>query len=239
MSFQDEIIVLKEVQYKDYDKILQCFSKKNGKIQVMARNARRANNENMSIAQIMNHSQVNIYLNKDMYILTNGSVINHFYEMRNNFESYVYGSYVLEILNHVLQENENYSKVFDMSVKILQMLEKHPDKMDYFIAAYEIKLISILGYKPELDTCSHCGGNDQAFIFSIDGGGIVCNKCKTLESGLSVTPDDIAAIRNLIGSKFENITSLNKISSRALFIINAYFNHYIGKDNFKSLKLIR
>ncbi|MDP1069185.1 DNA repair protein RecO C-terminal domain-containing protein, partial [Klebsiella pneumoniae] len=70
-----------------------------------------------------------------MYILTNGSVINHFYEMSNNFESYVYGNYILEILNHVLQENENYSKIFEMSVKILQMLEHHPDKMNYLIGA--------------------------------------------------------------------------------------------------------
>ncbi len=238
MSFQDEIIVLKEIHYKDYDKILQCFSKKNGKIQVMARNARRANNENMSVAQIMNHSLVNIYLNKDMYILTNGSVINHFYEMRNNFESYVYGNYILEILNHVLQENENYSKIFEMSVKILQMLEHHPDKMNYLIGAYEIKLISILGYKPELDSCSHCGGAEKAVLFSIDEGGIVCKKCTSMQPGLSIVPDDIVAIRRLIGIRFDDIKNLNHISNRALYIINAYFNHYIGKDNFKSLKLI-
>lgn len=238
MSFEDEIIVLKEVQYKDYDKILQCFSKKNGKIQVMARNARRANNENMSVAQIMNHSIVNIYLNKDMYILTNGSVINHFYELRNNFESYVYGNYILEILNHVLQENENYSKIFDMSVKILLMLVHHPDKMNYFIAAYEIKLISILGYKPELDSCSHCGGNEKAFLFSIEEGGIVCKKCTSQQLGLSVSLEDIVAIKSLIGTRFDDIKSLSHISNRALYIINAYFNHYVGKDNFKSLKLI-
>lgn len=239
MSFQDEIIVLKEVHYKDYDKILQCFSKKNGKIQVMARNSRRANNENMAIAQTMNHSMVNIYLNKDMYILSNGTVLNHFYELRNNFESYVYGNYILEILNHVLQENENYSKIFDMSVKILMMLEKHPEKIRDLIAAYEIKLISILGYRPELDSCSHCGSNEKSLLFSIEDGGIVCSKCARTQSGLRISHDDLTAIRSLIGCRFEDVGYLSHISQRALFIINAYFNHYIGNDNFKSLKLIK
>lgn len=239
MAAVDEIIILKEVKYKDNDKILHCFSKRRGKIQIMAKNSRKTNSRNLSLTQTLSHISVDLYKGKGMYSLSDGEVINSFYSLKNNYEGFVYSSYVLEILNHVLQENESYSKIFDMTVKLFTMLSESDENIEVLIAAYEFKLVSILGYKPWLDSCISCGMEDGKYAFSIFEGGLVCSKCREKERNyVYLNKVDIDCLKLLLMSKFENLGKVDICSKKILKLTGLYFRYHIGKNNFKSLKLL-
>jgi DNA repair protein RecO (recombination protein O) len=239
MSEQDEIIVLKEIDYKDYDKILHCFSKKRGRIQVMARGAQKSNSENMSIAQTFNYCDITLIQNKEMFILINGSVLNSFYRLRQKYENYVYGSYILEILNHVLQENDHQANAFEMTVRMLEVLEDVSANISWYIHAYEIKLISMMGFKPQLEHCAVCGAARPRHIkFSISEGGIICNSCGVMKDSSLTTQESINDMFKLLYVKFEHIATIKEINIEALKLIRKYFNAYVGKEQFKSLKLL-
>jgi DNA repair protein RecO (recombination protein O) len=238
MSIQDEIIVLKEINYKDYDKILHCFSRKFGKIQIMSRNTRRINNENASISLTFNHSKVNLYKNKDMYILNNGNLVNNFYNIKSRYEAFVYSNYTIEILNHILQENEANEKLFDMTIKLLKMFSEISDNHKELMAAYEIKVISILGFRPYLLDCVNCNNNNNISYFSVREGGAICNKCGSFIHGLiKIEKEDIKCIDYMINNKFEDIID-KSIDVKVLYLIKEYFNYQVGKNDFKSLRLL-
>jgi DNA repair protein RecO (recombination protein O) len=238
MSIRDEIIVLREIQYKDYDKILHCFSKKYGKIQIMAKRVRKSHSENSSVSLTFNHSGVNLIKNKDMYILLDGDVINNYYKIQNHYKSYVYGSYTLEILNHILQENESNIKLFEMTIKLFQMLSVESEGIESLMAAYEIKLISLMGFRPLMDRCISCDVRDELCYLSVEEGGVICKSCaKTMLNLIKFDANMLYELDFLIRHKFEDIIKI-EIHSKTIQFIHVYFMHHAGKDNFKSLKLL-
>jgi DNA repair protein RecO (recombination protein O) len=239
MAASEEIIILKEVKYKDNDKILHCFSRRRGKIQIMAKNSRKTNSRNLSLTQTLSHISVDLYKGKGMYSLSDGEVLNSFYSLKNNYDGFVYSSYVLEILNHVLQENENYSKLFDMTVKLFTLLSESVENIEVLIGAYEIKLVSLLGYKPWLESCISCGSKEGKFAFSISDGGLVCRCCR--ENGRNyvyLNEGEINCLKMLIKTKFDDMGKIDCCSKKILKLAGLYFRYHIGKNNFKSLKLL-
>jgi DNA repair protein RecO (recombination protein O) len=239
MSASNEIIILKEVKYKDNDKILHCFSRSMGKITIMAKNSRKTNSKNLSLTQTLSHISVELYKGKGMYSLSDGEVLNSFYSLKNDYDGFVYSSYIVEILNHVLQENENYSKVFDMTVKLFTMLSESAENIEVLIAAYEIKLVSILGFKPWLESCISCGREDGKYAFSIPEGGLVCGNCREKgQNYVYLNSGDIDCLKLLLLSRFDDMGKVDICSEKMLKLIGFYFRYHIGKNNFKSLKLL-
>lgn len=239
MSAGNKIIILKEVKYKDNDKILHCFSRSMGKITVIAKNSRKTNSKNLSLTQSMSYISADLYMGKGMYRLSDGEVINSFYGIKNNYDSFIYSSYVLEILNHILQENENYSKLFDMTVKLFNILTESVGNIETLISAYEIKLISILGYKPCLDSCISCSREEENYVFSIPEGGLVCKNCR--ERGrdyVYLDKGDINCMKIMLMSRLDDIVKGHACSKKVLKLVGLYFRYHIGKNNFKSLKLL-
>lgn len=239
MAIQDEIIVLREIKYKDNDKILQCFSKRHGKIQIMAKNCRKSSSQNLSITNAFNHSSVNIFRNKEMYILSSGELINSFFDIKEKFENFIYANYILEILNHILTEDDNYTKIFDMTIKCFTILSSDVKNINYLIAAYELKMISFLGYRPQLSNCLNCGDTKKTVFFSIIEGGVICEDCKYMVNNLKkLNEEDIIMISLFLTSTFEEVIQMKNIKDALLILINEYFKYHIGKNNFNSLKLL-
>ncbi len=234
----DEVLILKEVIYKENDKILHALSRENGKIQLLSRGAKKSNSHLINISQLFAYSKCSMTKSKDMYIITHAELIDNHFGLKNNVEAFYCGSYILELISYVAQENEMDFRIFDMTVSVLKYLSEFKKDYDKLTAAYELKLISMLGYKPTLSHCISCGGEMKANAkFSIQEGGLFCNECVNYGNGINVTYGEILTLDRILRSKFENINSID-VTANILNLIRNFLFYYIGKDNFTTLKLL-
>jgi recombinational DNA repair protein (RecF pathway) len=66
---------------------------------------------------------------------------------------------------------------------------------------FEIRLMALLGFAPQLNRCSTCGGGlaeSSLLVFSVGGGGIVCPSCAGSQSraqSVPLSPDVLAILR--------------------------------------------
>ena len=173
-----------------------------------------------------------------MYIITHAELIDSFYNLKNNIDAFYHGSYVLELISYIAQENEVDSRIFDMTVSVLSHFSSLQKDFDKLTAAYELKLAAMLGYMPDLKHCLSCGkdikGNSQ---FSIKDGGLYCGDCVNYGNGINVTYNEIITMERLLKIKFESICSVD-VNQKVLQIIRNFLFYYIGKDNFTTLKLL-
>lgn len=246
MIIEDEILVLKEIRYNDNDKILHALSKNNGKIQIVSRGCRKNKSPLVNISQIMSYSKCQLYVSRDMYILNSGELIDNFYNIRNNITAFLYGTYILELLNYISQENEVDKKAYDMTIRLFQILESVEDdekKIENIISIYELKLISMLGYRPQIKECILCGeklNNKSLYSFNIKDGGIQCKNCVNINiSGYDISYKNIVLLNNILISKLDDNEIINAISDNMNFLIKKYLFYHIGKSNFTTLKLLR
>ncbi len=234
----DEVLILKEVIYKENDKILHALSKSNGKIQLLSKGSKKSNSHLINVSQLFAYSKCSLAKSKDMFIITHAELIDNFYGLKNNMEAFFHGNYILELISYVAQENEIDSRIFDMTVSILNYLSNANKDYDKLTAAYELKLISMLGYKPTFKFCLSCGKDiDTNAKFSITEGGLFCNQCVNYGSGINVSYSEILTMERILKSKFENVNSID-MTANILNLIRSFLFYYIGKDNFTTLKLL-
>lgn len=234
----DEILVLKEVIYKENDKILHVLSRTRGKIQLISKGAKKSNSHLINASQLFAYSKCSMNISRDMYIITSADLIDNFYNLKNNMDAFFNGNYILELISYVAQENEVDFRIFDMTVSVLKYLSVMSKDFDKLTAAYELKLVSMLGYKPDFAHCISCGKdikNDSQF--SIKDGGLFCSECVNYGNGINVTYSEILTLEKILKIKFENINSI-EVSKKILQIIRNFLFYYIGKDNFTTLKLL-
>ena len=88
-----------------------------------------------------------------------------------------YASAVAESLEAITPQGETNEQVFGLLRKALYQLNYcHASKLDFFFAAFLLKLLSVSGFHPELARCVKTGadlrGEDQV-LFSAELGGVV------------------------------------------------------------------
>lgn len=234
----DEILVVKELSYKENDKILHALSRTRGKIQLISKGSKKSNSHLINASQLFAYSKCSMTKSRDMYVITSAELIDNFYNLKNNLDAFYHGNYILELISFVAQENEVDYRIFDMTVSVISYLSIMSKDFDKLTAAYELKLASMLGYKPDFRHCLSCGKDIKAESqFSIKDGGLFCSECVNYGNGINVTYNEILTMERILKVKFENISSV-EVNPKILQIIRNFLFYYIGKDNFTTLKLL-
>lgn len=238
-----EGIVLKEIRYKDTSKIIKVFTKEYGMISIMARGAYRPKSKIIANTQPFSYNEYNLHKGRNFFYLNQGSIINSFYYIREKMERFAYGSYMLELVEKSLAEEEKNEKLFLLFRKGLIILEKLDKSFMKFIISYELKFISFLGYKPYLQNCVLCGNNNMEKIkFSIENGGIICSNCfSKSHSSYLIEREEYIALNEFLYTKLEQAYKI-KLSNKSLYklheVLVEYILYNIDRKRFNTINLM-
>lgn len=238
-----EGIVLNEIRYKETSKILNIYTEKLGKITVMAQGAYRPKSNLIANTQPFTLNEYGLRKGRNFYYINNADVLDSYYSIRENMERMIYGFYILELIEKSTPFEEENDKLFSLlkkGLKVLSELEK-----DYlkFIAAYEIKFISFLGYRPYLRNCVNCNNElNTKMKFSIVHGGLLCDDCFSLDiTAKTVDSQFVKGLNDLIYTSFESledITTPNKTLKTIHDVLLDYILSNIDRKEFKSLNIL-
>lgn len=240
---KSEGIVLKEVRYKDTSKILSIYTKEHGKIAVMAQGAYRANSQLMSTTQVFSYSEYHFNVGRGLIYLNQADLINSFYSIRERMERVVYGYYMLELVDKSLAEEQENEKMFLLLEKGLRVLSKLNKNFLQFIIAYELKFVSFLGYKPNIERCVSCNSIKAENIkFSISQGGIICSDCFNVDPfAIYLNSETYETMHKLLYiplERIDEVVSPNGSLDKLHEIIVKYILRNIDRKRFNSLKLM-
>lgn len=238
-----EGIVLSELRYKETSKILKVYTKKVGKISVMAQGAYRPKSKVTASTQSFSYSEYQLQEGRSFYYLSEGDIIDSFYSIRDNMERIVYGFYMLELIDKSTPDEEENEKLFlllEKGLRILSGLEK-----DYlkFIVSYELKYISFLGYRPFLSSCVICNSpTGQRIKFSISNGGIICESCFSHDyTSKNIDYPLLSAMNDLIFTSLDDLDKI-RVSESTLISLHKllvdYILYNIDRSEFKSLDIL-
>jgi DNA repair protein RecO (recombination protein O) len=170
-------IVIGEVNIGEADKILTILTKKYGKIQALSKGARRLKSALIACSQPLVYSDFIFYKGKDIYKLSSGEVIESFYDIRSDLERFAYASYITDIIKEITRENISSYKVIQLFLNTLYMLTKTNHQYELITRAFEFRVMSLIGYKPQVDCCSLCAKNERLTGFCFSSNGLVCQEC--------------------------------------------------------------
>lgn len=242
MLYKLQGIVLKATKINDSDKILTIFTKEQGKIQAVAKGVRNPKSKLIGSTQVFSLCDFVLYKGKNLYNLNQGEVINSYYPLREDLKKLAYSSYIIELVNSGVVEEEANTKIFGLLEKTLTLIMSDA-RYKQIVRAFELKFISYLGYRPHLIDCVNCHKElTDKIKFSINHSGILCDECRSIDRyGYNINQEVANMMKFLLFSSFEDILEV-EIDGNILKVLENILRTYIGnnldKTNFKSLKFI-
>ena len=153
-------IVLKSVPYKENDLILTIFSRKLGKVSVIARGAKKSKSSLLSSSQIFAYSNFTLKREGNMYRVTQSEIIKSFYNLSYDFEAFSYATYILKLIDSFIIENQPNNRLFILLAQSLYLFCEEDIDMEYVSLCFKLKFLEYIGFKPIVNTCVSCYNKD-------------------------------------------------------------------------------
>lgn len=247
MYIKTEAIVLRKTFYNDSDAILTLFSRKMGKISAYARGARKSRTMISTVAHPFIYGEFVLRGKPDIYSISSAEIIDSNYSIREDLKKLSFASYFLELCGYSIHEGMTNPRLFDLTVGILGKMNRKGCDLDKIKLAYEIKLLSYSGLKPEVSKCLKCGINniESLTLFSIADGGVICGECAGeghMGNAIAVSKQFIYLTRYLIEKDIDVIcrTKINTGMVRHLDkMFELYIKYHMDIKSFKSLDFLK
>ncbi|MBE6984121.1 MAG: DNA repair protein RecO [Ruminococcaceae bacterium] len=176
MYIKTEGIVLRETEYKDNDKLLTVLTKDLGKITVKAVGVKSQRSRLKAACQLLSFSEMTLLEHQGRYTLTEGSTKEMFTQLRNDIELLYLATYFAQVCDAVAQEDDPNPEILSLLLNCLYALTKLKKPQLLVKAVFELRLMCIVGFLPDLRGCLVCG-NEQADRFNITQGVVQCAGC--------------------------------------------------------------
>ena len=242
-----EGIVLKYSNFGESDKILTILTRNSGKIKAIAKGCRKPKSSLLSSSEVFVFSEFVLYKGTNLYHLSQAVTRETFYNMRKDLLRLSYATYFAELADAVSDEGIPSERLFLLLAKTLYYLSTGEVPMGLLHLGYQLKLMDISGYRPNLSRCTWCKKADRDFTkFSVGLGGVICRECGSDENILKhgdvfrISQGTAEAFNFLLNTEISRLNTIkidNTIFNEIDKITRSFIQNHLDK-RFKSLDFL-
>ena len=152
MHITTKALVLREVDYRESDKILTLFTQDQGKLTASARGSRKKGSAIAAGCQLLAWSEMVLYDYQGRWSVKEAATQRLFRGVRDDIERLALGCYFAEVTELLAVEGEENPELLSLILNSLHALDKLPDKpLPQVKAAFEWKAMALAGYEPLLE----------------------------------------------------------------------------------------
>lgn len=236
-------IIIKRRDFQENDRLFYIYTKEHGKIEVVAKGTKKISSKLNAYLEPFYLVNLMIAKGKVLDKLANANIVRTYENLRNDKEliGFFLINYLSEIINNLILGQSPQNIKYDLLLELLDILDneiinERENKKECLLMltnVFIIKLLNLLGYRPEIKRCLSC---HKAIlltknIFNFSRGGVICDDCKKIcliEDYIKVS-DKVIKLLQLAGSEdlgyFLNmangqkeINEFNKIVQRLVLV---------------------
>lgn len=225
-------IVLRSIDYKDSDRMLTLLTRDSGKLSCLARGARKQNNGLFGLSDMFVCAEFGFYKRGGKYIVTQGVLRQNFYNIRVDAEAMAVAAVLTESCEKAATEGEGDPRMFALLAGALFALDRGARPGDVF-CFFVIKLLDVLGMRPQTECCVSCGAVPAAKL-NIALGGTVCEEC----FGERVPEEFLKDIRGILSTPSKNMKEYRMQSGYDFLLFCSKWLSHVLMLQPKSLKVM-
>ncbi len=175
--YRVEAIVLRQQDYGEADRILTLLTPA-GKVTALARGIRRTTSHKAGQLGLFARANLMLARGRNMETVTQAENLEQHEGLYGHLLRFTYASYLAELCDRFAQPEEDSHELYDLLAAGLRWMAEEPH-LWLWARYFELCLLEIAGYRPELHQCVRCGREiaAQDNYFSAAEGGIVCAIC--------------------------------------------------------------
>ncbi len=202
-EYRTKGIILRRRNVGEADRLYSILTLGRGKITAKARGVRRATSKQSGHLEPFYLTSFALISTRGMELVTQASVEEDFPLIHASLEKIGIAARFAELVDKLTEEHQPVPGVFELLLQALIIIEQtdFSDIPALFPRIFDLKLMSELGYQPELSRC--VVGEEkysvlQSYQFSVALGGLVCPDDQRRHSGAPMTHETILALREIL-----------------------------------------
>ena len=236
-------LVLREVRYKEADRILTILTESDGKITAKARGALRKSSRTAAATQQLTWSELTLFGNRGKWTVNEGSVLEGFSGLRDEIERLALGSYFAECLEAFAVEDQPDPALLQLGLNSLYAISEKLGEPEKIKAAFELRLMCLTGFQPDVRACAVCGKTEpEDPVLSLEDGVICCRSCRKASwDGALLEDGALAAMRYVVSAPAKKLFSF-PLEGRALQNLSRASERYVqahAERRFSTLEYYR
>ena len=227
-------IILSENNGGDFDKMLTILTPNFGKISCVAKGARRPRSALLAGSQIFCFGEYLMYKGTNTYHINSVEPIEVFYNIRTDLDKLNVAVHINKIVQEVTGENQNCFNIMQLLLNTLYVISETDKNLDLVLSIFKLRLLSILGFRPNVNECVNCKGKEDLIYFSLRDNGVKCKNCgKQDKSSITISESTYNAIKYTITAPPKKLFSFS-IKDESLeefkLVTKLYFNEKLEKE---------
>jgi DNA repair protein RecO (recombination protein O) len=239
------------MKYGDTSKIVTLYSRKYGKIRVMAKGARASRNKFGASLEPMVHSSVVMYKkeHRDLHLLSKCEIASPFLGLNDDGGKMAIGLAMIELVNMVMHDEEENQPMYALLLESLRAVDESDKNPENIFFAFELKMAEIFGYRLNIQHCARCGrslldeqARASAYIL-LASGSAVCSDCHKERNlgGVKVSNGILQLLSRLSTTPIKSVSEKpisRSMQSELLALLQTYLKYHIeGVRTLRSLSL--
>lgn len=217
----------------DFDKMVTMLTPF-GKIGCAAKGARRNNSSLMAGTQYLCFGDYMIYKGLNSYKISSCETIEVFYNIRTDLDKLKYAVHISKIINDVTDENQNTYRILQLLLNTLYVISETDKDLNLVLSVFRLRLLCLMGFKPQIEKCKTCGRSDSIKYFSIADNCVKCEDCGRIDkSAITISTTTYDAIRFITTVEAKKIFSFeipDEAKKELDLITKIYLNEKLEKE---------
>jgi DNA repair protein RecO (recombination protein O) len=241
-------IVLRRIEFGDYDLIVTLFSPSHGKTSTIAKAAKKSVKRFPGVLEPFSLLDVVLARGKRnaLPVLQEASLVEPYFNIRESILNTAYASYWMELIYLWMAEGEPQEALYRLTAHVLAELNRGDSLVEVLSILFQMRFISMAGFRPNFDHCHICKtGLDQIQRVSVVSdppkGGIVCPACGPVGDRLKISK---GTVKQLMWTDSEDLKRAARVRftpaaiEEGLAFLESFVPFHIGRSP-KSLKVLR
>lgn len=235
-SVRVHAIVLRHADWGEADRLVTLFTRERGKLRAVAKGARKITSRKAGHLEPFTHVKLQLARGRSLFIVTQADTIDAYLPLRETLVMTGTASYVVELLDRFVYEDEGANPtLFRLLSDTLKRLSTGED-IWLAVRYYEMRLLDILGFRPQLFECANCArkieAKDQFFSFS--SGGVICPRCgRGLPNLTGISVNALKYLRHFQRSSYDESKQARptpEVQSEVEILMQGYFTYLLERE---------
>lgn len=251
MIVSTDAIILRSMKYGETSKIVTVYSRKYGKMKVIAKGARGAKTKFGASLEPMTHSSIVVYRkeHRDLHLLSKSEIAEPLLQLSADGNRLAVGLAIVELVNMVMHDEEENPPMFLLLLESLQALNLSSRNTENVFFAFELRMLELFGYGLNVHRCSKCGrgvvadpGAESGFLL-LSTGSVICSECHSTfnAGGIRLSKGMIRTFIHLRNAELKSVTDMRlsaAMKDEMFALLHMYLKYHIeGVRTLKSLSV--
>lgn len=212
MKFKTKGLILRQQNIGERDRLVWALTESHGIVRAFVRGAKNIKSPKSAGTGLLSYSDLSFFEGRESYTIDEATALNQFIGLRSDIENMSLAQYFCELCLNLCPTGQEADEYLRLMLNSLYLLSEHKRPPLQVKVCFEMRLISMTGYLPDLVMCADCGVYEAPeMVFVPHTGKLYCKDCanKNGVQGFRLPIAAITALRHTVYADFDKLFSFS------------------------------